>query len=137
MDAIRIQKIRIGHGIARCYLELAVDTPRYTNPDLIASVVRDHPDLPRHACVNSVGPLFGDVIDRTSIPHLFEHLVIDQQVADEPEGLDRQVTYTGTTEWLDEERGLALVCVSFRDDLCVLRAMGDTAAYLNALISQK
>ena len=42
--------------------------------------------------------------------------------------------FVGTTEWLDEARGLARVEVNFTDDLVALRAFRDAARFLNAAV---
>ncbi len=42
--------------------------------------------------------------------------------------------FVGTSEWLDEARGLACVEVNFADDLVALRAFRDAARFLNAVV---
>ena len=52
---------------------------RVTSKTLIDQVLQQFPTVPYHACRNDVGPTFGAVMERTSVPHLLEHLVIDIQ----------------------------------------------------------
>lgn len=149
-----------------------------TTPEIARRVAAAFPTLASHACVNDVGPRFGAVMDRTPLPHLLEHLVIDLQVracevgargtASEASGsagagsgsgmalaagagasldalLDARgnpadalpaddVSYCGTTAWLDEAVGLARVEVSFTDDLVALRAFRDATDFLNRAV---
>ena len=103
-----------------------------TSPKLAAFVTNQYPDLPLHACVNDVGTAFGSVIEKTSIPHMLEHLVVDIQAheTDTP----RAETFVGTSEWIDEEAGKARVEASFRDDLQALRAFNKAVEFLNTAV---
>jgi hypothetical protein len=89
------------------------------------------PNLARHACVNTVGRTFGDVIDDTPLPHLLEHVVIDMLVESCAE---THATHVGTSVWLDEPTGLASVQVSMQDDLAVLAAFNQAVAFVNELV---
>ena len=130
-DPIQVLTITVKTGRLVCDIAIADERFRFTNPRIAAFVARTHPDLPDHACVNEVGPVFGAVIERTSMPHLLEHLVISEQTraaigADEP--------FIGTSEWTDEPAGLARVQISFRDDLEALRAFNDATRFLNTAV---
>ena len=46
----------------------------------------------------------------------------------------RNFLYLGTTEWIDEDAGLARIEVSFTDDLVALRAFLDAAQFLNKAV---
>ena len=60
---------------------------------------------------------------------------IDLQVAAEKSGtLSQSFTYVGTTQWLDEQRGLARVEVNFTDDLVALRAFKDALCAINEAV---
>lgn len=105
---------------------------RISTPALAAALLERHPSLSAHSCVNGEGGTLGAVIDHTSVPHLFEHLVIDLQVhaAGSPDD-----PFVGTTEWTCERLGRALVQVSFSDDLVALRACSEAACELDGLLS--
>ena len=117
----------------RLVVDVGIADPRfrYSSPKLAAFCEGQHPDLPHHACVNDVGYSFGDVIEKTSVPHLLEHLVISEQVRSE-EGVSP--TFVGTTEWIDEAAGMARIEVGFRDDLVALRAFNDATRFLNMAV---
>lgn len=101
----------------------------YTDAALIARCLEVYPSLERHACRNGSGPTFAAVMERTSTPHLLEHLVIDAQTR---MARDAQRVFTGTTQWEDALR--AVVAVSFEDDLSALRAFGQQLAFLNGML---
>ena len=121
----------VGSGRLVCEVRLAPDAPRLTTPALIRRVRTDFPDLPHHTCVNESGPTFASVMDRTPLPHLLEHLVIDLQTR---AATCDDAAFVGTTDWIDEAAGTARVQVSFTDDLVALRAFRDAAAYLNECV---
>ena len=114
-----------------CDIVVADGRHRYTTPRLAAFARDRYPDLPYHACVNDAGSLFGDVIERTSTPHLLEHIAISEQAraAEAPE--DR---FLGTTEWTGEDVGEARVTISFRDDLEALRAFNNATRFVNIAV---
>lgn len=126
---LSVGRIVVGSGRIRCEVRLAADAPRSTSPALMERVLARFPDLVLHACVNEAGTSFGDAMPRTPIPHLFEHLIIDLQARDAADGA---AVFVGNTEWIDRERGSALVEVSFEDDLAALRAIKEAAAFLDA-----
>ena len=104
---------------------------RYTTPRLSAFANGQYPDLPKHACVNDLGNTFGYVMERTSVPHLLEHLIISEQVRRQPSST---AIFVGTTEWTDEEAGIARVEVGFKDDLVALRAFNEATLFLNMAV---
>ena len=129
---LRIESLIVQPGRIVC--EVLVDpVRRYTDSELAADLLGKHPTLARHTCVNDVGDTFGDVIEHTAVPHLLEHLVIDLQARS---GGCLDDTFVGTTEWVDEARGKAVVRVSFADDLVALRAFRDAAEKINAAMLQ-
>lgn len=139
-----------------CEAALAPGAPRSTTPELTARVRAAFPDVPSHACVNGEGDTFAAVMERTSLPHLLEHLVISLQVRAAAEAERRPsaaeasaaparsaasdgaaahgVVFVGTTEWVDEPAGRARIEVSFADDLVALRAFRDAVDFLNAAV---
>lgn len=114
----------------RIEVTVRVAGPRYrdTDADLIARCLMRSPTLGMHACRNSKGPLFSAVMDRTSVPHLLEHLIVD---AEARSARDEARVFTGTTQWSAHDADVALVSVSFEDDLTALRALDTALAGLN------
>ena len=55
-------------------------------------------------------------------------------VAEKSGTLSQSFTYVGTTQWLDEQRGLARVEVNFTDDLVALRAFKDALCAINEAV---
>lgn len=129
---IQVKTIIVRTGRIVCDVEIANPAYRTTSPKLAAFVTNQYPDLPLHACVNEVGTAFGSVIERTSVPHMLEHLVVDIQTHETNTPL--ATTFVGTTEWVDEEAGLARIEVSFRDDLQALRAFNKAVEFLNTAV---
>ena len=131
MDALVIERLLVRADRIVCDVSLATDAPRMTTPALAKRVCSAFPQLPHHACVNEKGSTFGAVMDHTSLPHLLEHLVIDEQVRALP---DSQATFVGTTEWTDVAAGRARIEVSFTDDLVALRAFRDATRFINTTV---
>ncbi len=129
--ALTLSRIRVGHGRIRAQLELAPKTARFTSPELIQRVLKHYPFLPQHACVNESGATFGSVMNYTPLPHLLEHLVISEQAR---MSLEDETVFVGTSEWLDEERGIAYIQVNFTDDLIALRAFREATSFLNQCV---
>lgn len=126
--AISIERLVVGAGRLLCEVRLAPNAPRLTSPALMRRVLARFPDLPRHACINEAGPTFAAIMDRTPLPHLLEHLVIDLQTR---AATDPAASFVGTTDWIDEAAGTARIQVSFTDDIVALRAFRDATAFLN------
>lgn len=114
----------------RVVAEVRVGSERcaYTAPSLIAAALGRFPHLLRHSCVNDKGPTFSAVADDTSLPHLLEHMVIEEQVR-----LDgrESASYVGKTLWTDRRRLRARVEVSYSDDLVALQAFKTAQEWLN------
>lgn len=125
--------VRLHVKLGRIVATVQVDPARALSTSLMADrLVKRFPDLPRHACVNPQGDLFGDVIAHTALPHVLEHLVIELQVQAHAQTEPSRV-FTGISRWTDGTRGLAQVSVSYRDDLVALRAFRDAALILNTM----
>lgn len=126
IDSIRVRKDRV---IVEVVLE--EDAALRTSPGLIEGLLRDYPFLLEHACVNEKGETFGAVAQDTSIPHLLEHMVIEEQVRLEgyAEGAPR--TYVGKTCWIDGREPRARIEVSYANDLIALHAFRIALERLN------
>lgn len=157
-DPIIIEKVTVRRGRLVLDVRVADGFPAQTNPDIAASALRIRPSLGIHACINSSGPTFASVIDCTSLPHLFEHLIIDEQASmakaarandanvasdvDDAASARRQVNRTssapafkGSTKWTNRTSGRACVQVSFEDDIAALEAVTRAAALLRRIMS--
>lgn len=130
-DPIQVQSITVRTGRIAFDVQIVDERFRYTTPRLAAFASGQYPDLPHHACVNDVGDTFASVMERTSVAHLLEHLVISEQVRGKAAGT---ATFVGTTEWLNEGAGLARIEVGFKDDLVALRAFNEATRFLNMAV---
>ena len=130
-DPISVISLDIERGRMRARLRIR-EGSRYVDPVIAKTVVKRFPSIDRHTCKNDEGPYFGSVMDHTSTAHLLEHLIIDAQLRDGSTPPDR--IFTGWTQWVDEENGIADVEVSFADDLVAARALGQSLTYLNDLL---
>lgn len=126
-EPFRIERITIKHDRIVCTVRIDAAYSPFTNEALMDRILPQFPGLAHHACKNAVGNTFASVMGNTSIPHLFEHLVIDMQAR----GQGRSKTFIGTTEWIDEAAQQARVEVNFADDLDALRAFRDATRILN------
>jgi hypothetical protein len=117
-------------------VEVAVAARRYaqTDPELITECLRRAPTLGRHACRNSVGPVFASVMKSTSTPHLLEHLIIDTQTR---AAKDPDRVFTGTTQWSAGDGLIAQVAFSYEDDLVALDALNRSLAFLNGVLIEQ
>lgn len=129
-DAVRIEKLTVLPGRIAC--DVVVDTRRpYTDAAFAARLCERVPTIVRHSCISKQGAVFGDVISCTSLAHVLEHLVIDLQAS---YGKSSDTLYMGTTEWVDEGKGIAHVEVSFTDDLVALRSFRDAMLIINETV---
>lgn len=128
---IAVRDITVQTGRIACTVVIAQEQFRYSSPKLAAFLADQFPDLPHHACVNDEGKTFGDVMEKTSVPHMLEHVVISIQARNDAK---TSKPFIGTTEWVEELAGEALVTVSFRDDLEALRAFNEATRFLNMAV---
>jgi hypothetical protein len=113
-----------------CYVEVCDERYATTTPSLVAQVLRTYPHLLEHTCVNDRGGTFAAVAARTSVAHLVEHMVIEEQTRLEPPDAPARI-YTGMTKWVDRDARVARIDVSFADDLVALRAFNRAVDTLN------
>ncbi len=85
---VRVARVEVLRGHMVCTVRFAVGAPRVTSPQLMALVLPQFPNLPRHACVNERGETFAAVMNRTPLPHLLEHMIVDLQVREMAKGAD-------------------------------------------------
>lgn len=122
---MRVEKVIITYGRMRVIAAFEDNERRYTDSEIATRALTAYPKLGVHSCINSKGPTFASVIGCTSIAHLIEHLMIAEQSAMAAEKGVEDVTFVGNTHWIDEDRGLAEIQVSFIDDLDAAKALSD------------
>lgn len=131
-----LRALRVRVRPDRVEVEVAVAARRYaqTDPELITECLHRAPTLGRHACRNSVGPVFASVMKSTSTPHLLEHLIIDAQTR---AAKDPDRVFTGTTQWSAGDALMAQVAFSYEDDLVALDALNRSLAFLNGVLIEQ
>ncbi len=130
LEALIIERITIGRGRLCLVVRVAPGFRHTTTKDFANHLLALRPSLAQHTCINSKGSTFAAVIDQTSLPHVLEHMIIDEQVRALDASSD--AIFVGTTEWLDERAGRAYVEVNFTDDLIALRALHNAISFLNS-----
>jgi hypothetical protein len=130
-DPIQVQSITVRTGRIAAEVVIGDERFHYTTPRIAAFAEGQFPDLPHHACVNDYGHTFGDCMEATSVPHLLEHVIISLQVR---ERAISDATFIGTTEWIDEQAGLARIEFGFQDDLVALRAFNEAVKFVNVAV---
>ena len=114
-----------------------------------------YPKIKEHACKNSHGPRFDDCIETTSIPHILEHIILEELSHDstrkgaavslrntsdkpdsEPASLffsNRKSVFVAKTSNLGG--GVAKIELKYYDDISTLRAIKRATNCLNELLS--
>lgn len=143
-EVIQVEKVLVENGRLVMDVRVGAGFPVQTTPAIARAVLQEHPTLVKHTCINSAGPTFGAVINNTALPHLFEHLVIDEQVKGTGEDTSahftapaKNVIFTGSTEWINKEDRTARVQVSFFDDIIALAAVTRAQAILKQLFTER
>ena len=131
-----LASIRIMPARARLVLSWEPGDSIMVTDALAKAAIERYPTIVAHSCINPHGPSFGHAIRKTSIPHLIEHIIIEEQVGamlarggGDAKSLER--TLVGTTT-LDESKGEAVVEVSFADDLVCARAAVAAVEFANS-----
>ena len=131
MATLSVERVAIERDRMALLVRVAGGSTAHLSSEAAAQLLRARPRLARHACLNAQGEPFGAILDRTSLPHILEHLIIDFQA----EFADRSAaTFVGTTEWLNEREGLARVEVNFTDDLIALAALKAARALMEGMV---
>lgn len=132
IPAIRITRLHVYAARVVADVSLVNSVPHQTSCSLMARVLPEFPNLPKHACVNEHGRTFAAVMNATPVPHLLEHMVVDLQVRRS----STLETFVGTSEWVSEQDGQARIAVSFADDLVALAAFKEAVSFLNEALGQ-
>lgn len=128
---LRVEHIRVRPDRIETTIRVGSEKYAYTNKNLIDQVLKHFPTLGVHACRNSKGRLFSDVMNNTSTPHLLEHMVVDGQTR---RAQSEERIFTGTTQWSSDDPLLASVVFSYEDDLVALEVLNQCIALLNAIL---
>lgn len=116
-------------------VELSDERFCVTSPALVASLMPRFPNILSHTCVNDKGERFIDVAAHTSVPHLLEHLVIDEQAR--VDATPHNVVFVGKTAWVNRASRKARVQVSYASEPVARQAFEVAAHELNvALLAQ-
>lgn len=115
----------------RIFVLVQLGEQHFSNIRIKEKLLLNAPNLAYHKCKNKNDEDFVDVMDKTSLAHLLEHLIIDFQIQFlEEDGVSGKPIF-GTTEWIDQDKGLAKVEVSFYDDIIALKAIKSAEKLLN------
>ena len=114
----------------RIICSVKLNSIKFSNNQIKEALLIEMTNLVAHKCKNSNGKKFKEVMASTSLAHLLEHMIIDIQAKHTNEVL------LGTTEWIDENSGLAKIELSYTDDLLCLSAIKDAVSLLNRIIQR-
>lgn len=138
---VKIERITVSHGRMQISLLLEAWVPRESTAVFAREIAAMYPTICSHSCINDSGPTFGAVIEQTSIPHVLEHMIIEEQLALMPEVKKARggqqnnprlndCPIVGTTR-IGENGKRALIEVSFFDDIIAMRAINKALEVLN------
>lgn len=133
VSPIIIEHIRVRPDRVEVLVRIESERFAWTDKSMVDRVLTDYPTLGVHACRNHKGPFFRDVMYRTSVPHLLEHMIVDWQTR---KATDGERIFTGTTQWNVEDPLLAQITFSYEDDLVALEALKHCTADLNSVLSE-
>lgn len=107
----------------------------YSNEIFAQKLLKIMPTLASHKCKNSSNNSFFEEIKKTSLAHVFEHIVIDLQIKYLSEnGCAENTSILGTTEWFNKNQGMSKVELSYCDDLLALKAIKEAEKLINQLL---
>ena len=118
------------------------------------ALYKKYPNIKNHACKNSKGPRFGDCVGSTSIPHILEHMILEDlsqsstrqgppvslrntsnKPDSEPASLffsNKKNIFVAKTTNLGE--GLAKIEMKYYDDISTLQAINRATSSLNEML---
>jgi hypothetical protein len=110
------------------------------------------PTIVEHACVSGGVGRFGEKLEGALLPHIVEHVAIDLLVRGQkdsptlcrppcapsvPTGVPAPATaFAGNTSWLDKDRGIMRVRVSYDDPTVTKAALCKAIDLVNGLVMQ-
>ena len=94
------------------------------------ALYKKYPNIKNHACKNSKGPKFDDCVLTTSIPHILEHMILEEikTVSD----IVVPSLFVAKTTNLGE--GLAKIEMKYYDDISTLQAINKATSSLNEML---
>lgn len=125
MQNIHVTNIVVKKFRIICTVQL--NNLKYSNKVIKSSLLESMPTLASHKCKNSKGKNFAQVMDSTSLAHVLEHMIIDIQTKHTDKAL------FGTTEWIDEQSGIARIELTYTDDIVCLSAIKEATNLLNEI----
>lgn len=133
MSCIKVTNITVKKYRIVCLVQIHGEM--YSNSNIKKHLLKQFSSLAYHKCKNANGENFISIMDKTSLAHIFEHLVIDLQIKYSNK-LDTEPTQAifGTTEWLNKNFGKAKVELSYFDDIEALRAIKNAQEILNEIL---
>lgn len=112
---------------------------------LAEALLQKYPFIKEHACKNSHGPTFGDCIQTTSVPHILEHVILEECKKSKVSDIDYDVKnkvsdfsgknklFVGKTTNLSED--LAKIELKYYDDIFMLNAINRATTELNNMLN--
>ncbi len=101
-------------------------------------LAESYPNIEAHDCRNSKGPKFGDCIQTTSVPHIFEHVILEEcRRFSQPQKVSdigfKSKPFVGKTTNLGEN--LAKIELKYYDDIFMLKAINRATHSLNNMLN--
>lgn len=105
---------------------------------LAEALLQKYPFIKEHACKNSHGPAFGDCIQTTSVPHILEHVILEECKKNDAgnkvsDFSVKNKLFVGKTTNLSED--LAKIELKYYDDIFMLNAINRATTELNNMLN--
>ncbi len=78
--ALRLERVIVDYGRLTAVVCVQPGFPHLTDAPTAQRLLEARPTLACHACANGAGATFGAVVGHTSLAHVLEHVIIDEQV---------------------------------------------------------
>lgn len=131
---VQVEHVTVRPDRVIAEIRIANETCAFTSADIVEAALWHYPHLLEHACVNDCGKTFGAVASHTSVPHLIEHMTIEEQARS---SRGERKLFVGKTSWLDRARLLAQVEVSYEEDLSALAALRTAVQLADELLTAR
>lgn len=125
MPQIQVTNIVVKKFRIICTVSLGAQ--KHSNEKIREALLKEMPTLAAHKCKNSYGKNFSEALASTSLAHVLEHMIIDIQ------SKHTSVALFGTTEWINEDAGIAKIELTYTDDLICLAAIKEAVNLLNEI----
>lgn len=128
-DSVKVTDITVNKY--RLIVRVQLGNTRYSSCKIKEKLLKNNPTLALHKCKNDSGDKFIDILDKTSLAHVLEHLIIDFQIKYLENSAMSKKSIFGTTEWIDKDKGLARIDLSYADDVIAIKAINSAEELLN------